>query len=236
MRDAGSIIIFSLFITGMTGCSSEATNNTNKQEYAAAGERTREMILEDLQLAFGSSPRAARIYFSASCDLNEFGNLLFPVLDVESPVEHGHGLESIREIFRYDSNVVVSEGGSGIFKITIGKVSGRILDTEIPLLTLNQRAQYNPDGLDGAIPAIESTPEFKAASKKLKTSQVAFFYIGGVEPALETLPHLPGAINNVTVDQALDSVAKTFGGVVFYGECMKPNGESLIDIWFYSTK
>jgi hypothetical protein len=37
----------------------------------------------------------------------------------------------------------------------------------------------------------------------------------------ENLPHLPEAISNVTMDQALDLVALTFGGIVEYGTCEK---------------
>src|SRR3984957_5876809 len=46
--------------------------------------------------------------------------------------------------------------------------------------------------------------------------------IGIAQPA-DGLPHLPGVITNVTVDQALDLVAKTFRGIVLYEFCTPPN-------------
>jgi hypothetical protein len=42
--------------------------------------------------------------------------------------------------------------------------------------------------------------------------------IGIGQPA-EGRPHLPGVITNVTMDQALDLVAKTFRGIVLYEFC-----------------
>jgi hypothetical protein len=45
-----------------------------------------------------------------------------------------------------------------------------------------------------------------------------------VEPR-EGLPHLPETIQNMTVDQALDVIARTFKGIVIYGECARSNGE-----------
>jgi hypothetical protein len=233
MKTIEKVIICIFFLMSAIGCTSESSNQTKKHEYIAVSEHTREIVLKNLRLALAPNRQAARIYFNGTCDRDDTGDLLFPIINIHAPVKQGRGLESVRDIFRNDLNVAVSETHSGIVKITIGKVSGAILDTKIPLLKLDQRAQYNPGGLEGAIPAIEDTSEFKAASKKLKTSQVSYFYIGGVVPALETLPHLPASITNVTVDEALDSVAKTFGGVVTYGECKKPNGENLIDIGFY---
>lgn len=49
-------------------------------------------------------------------------------------------------------------------------------------------------------------------------------------PPIEANPHLPPSMNDVTVEQALAIVAKTFGGVVSYEECRKPDGEGLIDV------
>jgi hypothetical protein len=36
---------------------------------------------------------------------------------------------------------------------------------------------------------------------------------------LPGLPHLPRTIKNVTLDRALDAVAKTFSGIVVFGYC-----------------
>jgi hypothetical protein len=43
-----------------------------------------------------------------------------------------------------------------------------------------------------------------------------------VQPA-EGLPHLPSTMTNVTMDKALDMVARTFRGVVIYGACTEPH-------------
>jgi hypothetical protein len=46
----------------------------------------------------------------------------------------------------------------------------------------------------------------------------------------EGAPHLPPLMTNVTVDDALDSVAQTFKGIVLYGACTQPDGKELFDI------
>jgi hypothetical protein len=55
-----------------------------------------------------------------------------------------------------------------------------------------------------------------------------------VAPGWKGLPHLPGSVNDVTVDQALDMIAKTWGGPVVYGACTAQTGGSgtkLVAIW-----
>jgi hypothetical protein len=43
-------------------------------------------------------------------------------------------------------------------------------------------------------------------------------------------PHLPKVMQNVTVDEALDSVARVFNGVVLYGTCKLPDGNELFRV------
>jgi hypothetical protein len=39
-------------------------------------------------------------------------------------------------------------------------------------------------------------------------------------------------MQNVTIDSALDAVARTFTGIVMYGACMQPDGKSLFRLNF----
>ncbi|MGC2405114.1 MAG: hypothetical protein WA431_01755, partial [Candidatus Cybelea sp.] len=45
-------------------------------------------------------------------------------------------------------------------------------------------------------------------------------------------PHLPELMQNVTLDEQLDAVARTFKGIVTYGVCVQPNGKSLFRLGF----
>lgn len=46
----------------------------------------------------------------------------------------------------------------------------------------------------------------------------------------EGAPHLPPLMQSVTVDDALNSVARTFEGIVLYGTCSQPDGKELFKI------
>ena len=51
------------------------------------------------------------------------------------------------------------------------------------------------------------------------------------EPS-KSAPHLASILQNVTVDKALDSIARILEGVVFYGDCTTSNGKGLFRIDF----
>jgi hypothetical protein len=126
------------------------------------------------------------------------------------------GVAAVRDIFRHEKDVSVKETDPSIIRVRIGNVPDAVLRVSISNLILTPQEQYN---YWLAIFKIENAPEVQSAMQELKirtTARVAIF--GVVQPA-EGLPHLPGVITNVTMDQALDLVAKTFGGVVLYEFC-----------------
>lgn len=50
-----------------------------------------------------------------------------------------------------------------------------------------------------------------------------------------TLPHLPASLKNVTMGQALDLVATTFGGIVMYQTCVEPSGKRFVSLNFVAV-
>ena len=57
-----------------------------------------------------------------------------------------------------------------------------------------------------------------------------------VEGPAPDAPHLPTAMQNVTVDQTLDEVASRFRGTVMYGTCRWQGGKQLFRLNFiYAT-
>lgn len=175
---------------------------------------------------------AARVYFHTTCGTGQENPVPFPAIGLRRPADGERGIEAVRGIFRGDKDVTVTEAHSGIVRITIGHVYTRILDTRLPSLRLTQVAQYNPNGPAGAIIAIENSKAVRAAMRKLRVRQASLFYEGLESPPLEKLPHLPSLMKSATMDQVLDSVARTFHGVVSYGECSTPGGGHLVDMWF----
>jgi len=112
----------------------------------------------------------------------------------------------------------VTEGRTGIIRIRIGKAPDAFLQTKISLLTLKPMEQYNPTL---AVSAIESTGEVEAAMRRLGVRPVQAIGTQLIAEPAKGLPHLPSSMKNVTVDQALDSIAKTFKDVVVYGACVR---------------
>ena len=50
------------------------------------------------------------------------------------------------------------------------------------------------------------------------------------EKASRPLPHLSAHFSDITMDQALETVATTFGGIVIYKTCENGNGKGLISL------
>jgi len=194
--------------------------------------RDEKSVIKFLQSALARTGSAARIYFHGTCDVNPDGSLQFPAINIVPLSGDEVGVAAVQEMFRNDKDVMVTSDTPGVIRIVIGSVSRTILDTRLPSLRLTKTAQYNPGGPGGAIDAFESTAAVQAAMRESKVHQESDFYIGLEQPVLARLPHLRSSIKDMTVDQALDSIAKTFPGVVVYGECARPDNSHTIDLWF----
>ena len=177
---------------------------------------------------------SGRIYYTGECqapgkDTSEFWQLLFPAVYLQPPRQGATGITAVRQIFRDDPNVAVMQDRSGMLRITIGSVSTAILQTRIQTLTLNSIDQYSAPS---AIIQIENAPELRAAELRLNVyaNQGTINII--VSGPIPGAPHLPKLLQNVTIDEALDSVVRTFRGIVTYGICTQPNGKSLFQFGF----
>jgi hypothetical protein len=190
-------------------------------------------IVEHIQSALSSTQYSVRLYFHGVCNADGENRLVFPSSTVLPTTGNEKGIAAIREMFRDDQNVVVSVDSSNVVRIYIGHVYRQILDTNLSSLKLTTFAQYNPDGPGGAIELLESAQPVQAAMQDLGTRQEPAFYIGLDQPALRKRPHLPPSISDITLDQALDVVARTFPGVVVYGECGNHDKSHTIDIKFH---
>jgi len=171
---------------------------------------------------------AARVYYAATCsaEKDEFGqpSLLFPRVVLQPPSQGATGMAALQQLFRGDPNVTVTQDRSGMVRITIGSVSTELLQTRFPVLTLDPWDQYSPLA---ALLAIESTPEVDTAERRLNVDPKQGVIDVIVSGRFEGSPHLPGAMQNVTLDEALDSIARTFQGILVYGICEQPDGEGL---------
>jgi hypothetical protein len=191
-------------------------------------QRYEETVLGYLRPALLAAKKVGRLYYVVPCkDPDHDFPVPFPDVKAQSPLNDRGGLETVRDIFRDDKRVTVSEEPDGIIKVRVGEVPAAILQTKIPLLRLKPLQQYNPTS---AVFAITDTKAIQGAMRKLGLQGTPTVYsIPGNLPT-KPAPHLPAVIKNVTLDQALDIVARTFGVIVVFGECTSSTGPSFMRV------
>lgn len=171
-------------------------------------------LVERLMPLLGDAKSAGRVDYRGVCDMAAgFGRLTFPDIYLRASSRGKTGLVAIRNLLPAEAVVVEKPG---IISIRLGNVPDEILSTQISHLEFSSDEQFT-DAL--AIMAITRNPDVQAATKKLGYSlPIEDVSIFPVSPR-EGLPHLPQSLSGVTLDQALNEVAKTFGGIVFFGAC-----------------
>lgn len=182
-------------------------------------------IAQYLQSAFPDT--AIRLYYEKPCR-REYGKYHVP--DARAKIEIGAGsltgFAAIQQMFRDDAEVRVTRDDAGVIRIYLGAVQTAILRTTIRHVALSPREQYAPAL---AIEAIEGSMEFESAMQRLRLhipEEMVDNLFNGPEPYL---PHLSSSLSG-TVDEMLDTVSKTFKGVVSYGLCETPNGSGFVEI------
>jgi hypothetical protein len=125
------------------------------------------------------------------------------------------GLDAVRDIFLSQRNATVTEDHR-IIRVRIGQVPDTIVQTRMSPMTLDTLAQYN-GAL--AIAAIVHNQNVQDAMHKRGLSVPTLPVDMLLAPPNSIEPHLSSAMKGVTMDQALDEVATTFKGIVFYGAC-----------------
>jgi hypothetical protein len=182
----------------------------------------KDAVLKYLRRIATSSNIAIRLYYRGAChQTRDSGNdepVPFPFTKVQPPPRGSTGLAAVREVFKKDENVRVTEE-AGIIRIRIGKVPTDILQTKLSLLTLDPIGQYNPNE---AIVAINNTKEMEAAMRLLRLKPAWSASSSRTLPD-KGLPHLPRSMRDMTVEYTLDLIAKTWDGPVIYGACVPTN-------------
>lgn len=181
--------------------------------------RNERIVLKYLWPALDYGEKVGRIYYAAACQSDDNLARSFPKLDVQPPPSGKSGLAAIREIFKKVHSASVTEPEAGVINVRIGLVPNAILQARILSLNLSPAEQYNTWL---AIGAIQNAPEVRSMMHKHSIRTPARPLNIQITKPTAGLPHLPGLITNITFDQALNMVAKTFGGVVIYEFCTPP--------------
>jgi len=189
-------------------------------------------VIDYLRPVLARSDGVARLYYDGECraaenDPSGVLHLLFPPVFLRQPLNGATGMPAVQEIFRDDPHVTVTEGQSGILKITIGTVSNTVLQTRIPSLTLDPSEQYTALS---AVDKIAIAADLYAKAHGLPFGLAPFVIDHIASGPVKGAPHLPGMMRNITIDDALGAVARTFKGIVLYGECKLPDGKDLFKL------
>jgi hypothetical protein len=186
---------------------------------AEPGEHNERAVLKQVVPALRSTNNVGRIYYEASCPPGDLDYPLpFPRVAVLPPLTGATDVDVVRSIFRQTRESWVVEKVGGIIRIRLGKAPDTILQTRIHRLNLNPIAQFNPSEVTSAI---VNSPEVRSAMAELHIDVPQRIYSMLLRQPAEGLPHLPPEISNVTMDQALDMIARTWSGVVLYGACTR---------------
>ena len=183
-------------------------------------------IAQYLRDALGA-PTGVRMSYAAKCSATS-SIPPFPAIRLKQPPTSSTGLSAVRMIFESADDVSVTKGLDGVIEVKLGKVSERLLVTKIADLRLDPTQQYNPRD---AIGALERTAEMKHAMDTLDMQSSSPFFIGLLRSPENGGPSLPSELMHVTSAQVLDTLARSFRGLVTYGVCTQgyPSGRFFIN-------
>ena len=221
---------FAMLLILLAACSAAVALAESEAISRDEGHRNEEAVLRYLRPVLQSSRMAARIFYRADCQADDDYPIPFPKLRLRPPGTRTDGVSAIRDIFRNNKGIWVTNSEPGVVHVRIGNIPETLFRTKISKLVLSPVEQYD---VQSAFRAIQNTIEFQQALRILRVRGVSRPYNLPVQSPVEGLPHLPSALTNITVDQALDAVAKTFGVVVVFGFCDSP---PTYDLTYTGTK
>lgn len=179
----------------------------------------RHNVMKYLGPALEAAGRVARINYETNCTEPPTGFLALPSVKVQKPSADKHGFAAIRDVLQNDRRVTATQDRSGMIRITIGNPATEILKTKIRVLKFDVSEQYTPLLATGAL---INCKEVDSAAEKLGLEFPVIATSIGVVPPEPERPHLPSALRNITFDEVLDRIARTFRCVSVYGYCKAP--------------
>lgn len=209
------MLIALLMMSVTAGCSAAPSPAIGNSALSS----TKDAVLSALISALKPTKLVARVYYHGACSTRSIGTAIsFPDVVMRHTARGDSGLSAIEAMFAGNGNVVVRESPAGIVRITIGRPSITVLNTKIPFLKLSPNERYNPTL---AIMALADSEPVDVAMRRLHLRPVAYLLNVILAWPMKGLPHLPPVLTHTTYDQVLDQIARTFQGIVVYGDCMR---------------
>jgi hypothetical protein len=177
--------------------------------------------LENLRRALKATSGVARLYFSdADCSSPYLYGAAFPKLNSQPATTTDSPLAAARSVFAGEPRVTITGRAPGLVDIRLGDIGAgdALLKTGMPRLNLSSFEQWND--LD-AITAITGYRTIRDAETRLGLKGTGGLFDHLVQTPDHDAPHMPPTLHGLTMDQALDRVATTFGGIVIFAMCRK---------------
>lgn len=221
IKKNGSIklLLISALLALCFGCAASPAIDSKLEDPYEASDDARRNLVSDFRLALSGSDSPLRVNYEGTCSQeyqHRFLGVIFPRINVTTPLEEGTDVEKLRSIFLNDEKVSISQGEDGIIRVRIGEPDEEILKTRIESLTFDIDERFNATL---AVEIIQGAPEVFASMDKLGLTRPLTFRSILLGPPLDESPRLPETLKDVTMDEALDLVAITFGDIVMYGAC-----------------
>lgn len=223
--------LVALLVVLISGHYAVKANESKNDRYSTLDyedKRNEYVLMKNLVPVLNKAGLGARIYYATDCPADiksAYYPYPFPATNVHPSSENLSGFDAVRELFRADPNVEVSENLSGVIDIVIGKPSTALLKTHITEIKLEAEEHWNPPF---TINAVRSNAEVQTSAMKLG---IHLDQLQGLSVMAghhkQGDPFLAGPLKNLTLDQALGLVAQELKVVVLYGACVKQNYVSI---------
>jgi len=181
-------------------------------------------LAQALRQALHTLRNGVRLNYEAVCRPGSHNqeNVWFPHLVIHH-YSTKTGLQAIREMLRANGGLTVKQTSTGVVHISAGTVEGAILKTRLHSITLDQREQYDPSE---ALGAMSQSQEYQSTIRNFGLFEMPVMATGPVMDPKPNAPHLARAFEGLSVDEFLDRVVRTFGGIISYGECVNPESKT----------
>jgi hypothetical protein len=173
------------------------------------------------------TPFSGSLEYSGDCDDKSQELPVLPAIRVPPGDRDSSALVILREIFADDHKMQVTQETGGTSRMVESGVPQGLLDVTIRKLCFNDI--YDPISAEAMIISAPEVQAFMKAhgiergSDRFRRAVPGFRQ--GPEPGL---PHISGDLDNVTVEQALDHLLKTFPGLWVYQNCLSETGGRVV--------
>jgi len=208
------ILWLGAFITTACLCHAQVVRSGRK-DFAA-----RSTMVDVLE----KTPFSGSLEYSGDCDMSQQLPVL-PTVRVPLKDRDSSALLTLREIFADDHKMEVTQEAGGTMRMVERGVPQELLDVTIRKLSFKDI--YDPMSAEAMI---ISAPEVQAFMKAhgIERDPYRLGVRGFRQEPQPGLPHISEDLNNVTVQQALDQLLKTFHGFWVYQNCLSASGGRIV--------